>query len=405
MRDTRRGGVMNRLGRICGYVSTTLSRIRFTLTEWSPHLEPAVPADDMYREMQSASVPSVGFFFMMGLAAAIATFGLIADSAPTIIGAMIIAPLMAPIMSLSYGLVTLNARVVAGSVVTIVVGAALVVAIAFLNTKAIGMRVAGPEILSRTSPTMLDLGIALAAGGAAAYAHTHRTIANSIAGVAIAVALVPPLAVSGIGLALGAKAVTEAGISLSGSGSWSGGSYIASSALILFATNLVGIVVVAILVFVVQRYGRWKQALATLPIVLAFSFALIQPLNQALHELWVKNRALRLVAKLAEDRPDLVRGGEKVESIKAGFRNGVLHVSVEAFVPRDLMREGPERKESADQIRRILSDYVGEPVVLEFEITAADIIRVRSESPGLREARADDGPRTATMSRRHGATP
>ena len=333
----------------------------------------------MALEMRAASAPSIGFFFMMAMASAIATFGLIADSAPAIIGAMIIAPMMVPIMSLAYGLLTLNTRTVTASILTVSCGAVLVVAIAFASTKLSGMRVAGPEILSRTSPTLLDLCIALAAGGAAAYAQTHRNIVNSIAGVAVAVALVPPLAVSGIGLALGSKAVTDAGISLSEPGSWSGGSSIATGAFILFATNLAGILIVAILVFVVQGHGRWKRALVVLPIVLAMSFVLIEPLDQALHELWVKNRVLRLVAKLVEDRPDLVRGGEKIQSINTSFRNGVLHVSVEVSMPRELIKDGAERDRRVGQIHRILSDYVGEPVVLEFEILAVDLIRVRSE--------------------------
>ena len=78
--------------------------------DWAPYLEESVPAADLCLQMQQTSVPSFGFFFMLALAAAIASFGLIANSAPAIIGAMIIAPLMAPIMSLSYGLVSFDLR-------------------------------------------------------------------------------------------------------------------------------------------------------------------------------------------------------------------------------------------------------------------------------------------------------
>jgi len=377
---------MSRIRKVAERLSTAVSRFSFAPSDQLSIEEPTEPPDDMALEMRAASAPSIGFFFMMAMASAIATFGLIADSAPAIIGAMIIAPMMVPIMSLAYGLLTLNRRTVTASVLTVLSGAALVVAIAYSSTKLSGMRVAGSEILSRTSPTLLDLCIALAAGGAAAYARTHRDIVDSIAGVAVAVALVPPLAVSGIGLALGAKAVTDAGISLSEPGFWSGGSSIATGAFILFATNLAGILIVAILVFVIRGYGRWKQALVVLPIVLALSFALIQPLNQALHELWVKNRVLRLAAKLGEDRPDLVRGGEKIQSINTGFRNGILHVTVETSVPRELIADRAEQEQRADEIRRILSDYVGEPVVLEFEVLAIELIRVHSESPAQRES-------------------
>ena len=83
----------------------------FLLRKWreltghqSRYTEDAILAPELSLNMGQASVPSLSFFFMLALAAAIATLGLIADSAPAIIGAMIIAPLMSPIMSLSYGL-------------------------------------------------------------------------------------------------------------------------------------------------------------------------------------------------------------------------------------------------------------------------------------------------------------
>jgi len=332
-------------------------------------------------------LPSMGFFFMLGLASAIATFGLIADSAPAIIGAMIIAPLMAPIMSLSLGLVAFERRLIFVSLLTVVVGAAWTVAIAFLGSTLLGMRVAGPEILSRTSPTLLDLGIALAAGGAAAFVHTRRSIANSIAGVAIAVALVPPLAVTGIGLSLGTRAVTETGMALSELGKWSGGSAIAFDAFLLFLTNLVGITVVAMLVFVLQHYGRWQRALVTLPVIIIAFSLLLGPLGQGLHELWVKNRALRLAVKLAEDRPDLISGREKIESIKVDFRDDVLFVSIEGFIPRDLLTGEAERTARVDRLRQVLSDDIGEPVVLEVDLVPIDVISVRSEPLELQAGR------------------
>ena len=73
--------------------------------DWAPYAEDAVPGSDLTQQMHQVSIPSFAFFFMLALAAVIATFGLIANSAPSIIGTMIIAQLMAPIMNLSYGLV------------------------------------------------------------------------------------------------------------------------------------------------------------------------------------------------------------------------------------------------------------------------------------------------------------
>jgi hypothetical protein len=100
-----------------------------------------------------------------------------------------------------------------------------------------------------------------------------------------------------------------------------GGTDIAAGAFVLFLTNLLGIVAVAILVFIFQRYGEWKKALFALLVIIASSLLLVQPLNQALHELYVKNRVARLMVKLAAARPDLVTGRGKIDSLNRDPRD------------------------------------------------------------------------------------
>ena len=73
--------------------------------KWQLLVEPRIAPEQMAAEIKAASIPSIGFFFLLASATAIATFGLVVNSAPAIIGAMIIAPLMTPIMGLSYGVV------------------------------------------------------------------------------------------------------------------------------------------------------------------------------------------------------------------------------------------------------------------------------------------------------------
>ncbi len=134
--------------RVWGFFSRAWNKIS---SGWAPYLEEAVEAEDLSLQMMGNSVPSFSFFFMLGLASAIATFGLIANSAPAIIGAMIIAPLMSPILSLSYGLVIIDRRLITLSAITVVAGTILVVVIGFTCTLVFGMRITGSEILSRTS--------------------------------------------------------------------------------------------------------------------------------------------------------------------------------------------------------------------------------------------------------------
>jgi uncharacterized hydrophobic protein (TIGR00271 family) len=357
-----------------------LVRIWRQLTgDWAPYVEDAVPAPDLALQMHQVSILSFGFFFMLALSAAIATFGLIVNSAPAII-----APLMAPIISLSYGLVVFERQLIARSIVTVIAGVILVVLLAYLITLLFGLRITGSEILNRTTPTLIDFGVAMAAGGAAAFAHTRRSIISSIAGVAIAVALVPPLAVSGIGLALGRKATAEAGLSLSQFGLFSGGTDIAVGAFMLFLTNLVGIVAIAILVFVCQRHGEWKKGLLVLVLFVRFSALLLQPLENSLHRLYVKNRVVRLFVKLARDRSDIITGRAKFESLNVTYRNGLLHVNANIFLPKDQLVDKPGRtniQKRVDLFREYLTGDIGEPVMVEFEIIPVEIIHLSSQPP------------------------
>ena len=358
-----------------------LSRALNQLTgDWTVFVEDAVPGTELSSHMHEASIPSFGFFFMLSLAAVIATLGLIANSAPSIIGAMIVAPLMSPIMSFAFGAVAFDRVLVLRSIITVIAGVILVVALSFLITHLFGMRITGSEILNRTSPTLIDLGVAVAAGAAAAFAHTRKSIISSIAGVAIAVALVPPLAVTGIGLDLGRKATAEAGLSLSKFGLHAGGTDIAAGSFLLFLTNFFGIVVFAMLVFIFQRYGKWKKALIGLVLLVGISTVLINPLYQALEDLYVKNRVVRLFAKLAVTRPDIITGRVKINSIRVTHQGGVTHVNIDGIFPKDeyTERAAVSIEKRADMFREHLEADIGRPVKLDVDIIAADMRRYSS---------------------------
>jgi uncharacterized hydrophobic protein (TIGR00271 family) len=336
--------------------------------------------------MHQASVPSFGFFFMLALSAAIATLGLIANSAPAIIGAMIIAPLMSPIVSLSFGFVLLERVLILRSILTVTSGVVLVVFVGYISTSLIGLRITGSEVLGRTTPTLLDLGVAMAAGGAAAFSNTRRSILSSIAGVAIAVALVPPLAVTGIGLELGPQASAEIGLSLSEFGHYSGGTDIAGGAFLLFLTNFVGIIAVAILVFIFQRYGNWKKALLGLFLFLASSLLLFQPLDNSFRKLYVRNKVIRLMTELAGDRPDIISGRAKIESIKIDYREDQVHVIAETFVPMDLFQIESGQKR-LDQFAQYLSKEIGAPVILELDLIPVKMVQMKSKSSNIQKGK------------------
>lgn len=155
-----------------------------------------------YQTICELSRPTYPFYMMVVLSTIIASFGLLVGSTAVVIGAMLVAPLMGPIFGIGLGLSTGDKKLIKNAVFSEVIGVVLAVIIAVL-IGLIPIRLGlSPEILSRTEPTIYDIIIALFSGFAGAYALVDEKIGSALPGVAIATALVPPLASCGICLAL-----------------------------------------------------------------------------------------------------------------------------------------------------------------------------------------------------------
>lgn len=155
------------------------------------------------REVTAGSEPGIRFYLLLSTSALIAAFGLIANSAAVIIGAMLVSPLMTPIIGSALGLVIGDTRLFANALRSVVVGTVLAILFsAILGILPLALE-ATPEMLARTSPTLLDLLVAILAGFAGSYAMIDEKVSPALPGVAIAVAIVPPLSNTGICLSLG----------------------------------------------------------------------------------------------------------------------------------------------------------------------------------------------------------
>ena len=265
------------------------------LGEWKIFLEPKVSQDELTLARERGSIPSFGFFLLLGTACIIATLGLLADSAAAIIGAMIVAPLMNPILSMSYGITTGNVKLYRRSLLTIGSGTILTVVLAYGLSATISVPILGSEILSRTEPTLVDLGIALAAGAAGAFSLTRQSIASSIAGVAISVALVPPLCVMGIGLQVGAP-IADLRLTIENSELWTG-------SFLLFMTNLAAISFASCLVFLTQSYGSLRTSIGRGLTWIVVIMLLAWPLWSSFQEIIATEQVRFELSKLQETRP------------------------------------------------------------------------------------------------------
>ena len=180
------------------------------------------------------------FWVLLVLASIIAAGGVVGDSTPAVIGAMIVAPLATPIYGVALATVIGSRRDLGASMILLVEGIAVNILIGFLVGLITISRMpldANPQIVGRTAPTLLDLAVAVTVGVAGSFALVRRDVSNILAGVAIAISLVPVLAV--VGITLG-----------------SGRLDLAWGAFILFLTNAAAIIVAGVLVFTAAGYQR-----------------------------------------------------------------------------------------------------------------------------------------------------
>ncbi|GAA5214456.1 TIGR00341 family protein [Corallincola platygyrae] len=224
---------------------------------------------DLYQALRENASPSSVFLTLMILSTLLATVGLFANSPPVIIGAMILAPLMGPIISLSMALARQDEMLLRGSIYTLFAGLALALLFAVASTWLIPLELSTAEIRARMRPNLLDLAVAVISGIAGAYATARASVAKSMAGVAIAVALVPPLAVTGIGIGWAHPQMM-----------W--------GAFLLFLTNLSGIVLAAAITFLVLGFAPFQRAkrgllfslLAVLAVSVPLAFSFSQMVEQ-----------------------------------------------------------------------------------------------------------------------------
>ena len=197
------------------------------------HILPSLSLEErveVYKQVRRGARPKIDFFMMIGLATGIATLGLLLNSPAVIIGAMLVAPLMSAIMGLGMSMIQADGKLLGLASSATLRGMLLAIGVGLLAGLILPGNEPTQEILSRTAPSLFDLGVALVSGLAGAYALCRKDVSSSLPGVAIAAALVPPLGTVGIGLAWARMDIAQ-------------------GALVLFLTNLVAISAASALVF------------------------------------------------------------------------------------------------------------------------------------------------------------
>lgn len=304
----------------------------------------------IYSQMRHSARADGDFYAYISLSSAIAIFGLLLNSAAVIIGAMLVAPLMSPILATAQGIVQGNLRMIQRAGATTLKGASVAIGVATVIAALFAELLPTEQILARTAPNLLDLGVALAAGAVGAWAVSRASGAAAMPGVAIAVALVPPLCVVGYGLGT--------------SQFW-----ISGGAFLLFLTNLAAIILVGALVFVLlgfrpTRVEREAQVRRAAIISLLTVAILIIPLGLTTIKVSRQGRLEAAIKKeVAETSQDSFRVWDfQVSRSGRGF---VVEGTIYAF-------RGFET-ERVFEFRRYLEDKVGVPVRVQMTVVPATL--------------------------------
>jgi uncharacterized hydrophobic protein (TIGR00271 family) len=218
---------------------------------------------EVIAEIAPTASPGFDFFLLVVLSCSIATLGLVTNSPAVIIGAMLLAPLMSPIIGIGLASIIGDEKLIKSSASALLIGAGLAILLSFLMTLVnrflpfVALQELPAEVLARIRPTPFDLVIALAGGLAAAYAMTRPNLSAALPGVAIATALMPPLCTIGIGIGLNR---------------WD----VAGGASLLFITNTITIAFASALVFFLRGFSaEVRRAGQRLPRSLVLSAALV----------------------------------------------------------------------------------------------------------------------------------
>jgi len=265
----------------------TLATSRMLREKSLPLFPHAAEADfrDLFKNLRDSARLSTAFIVLMILSTLLASTGLFLNSASVIIGAMILAPLMAPIISLSMGVVRSEHGLIQTSIKTLLTGLLMALSFAALFALITPLRTMTGEMDSRLHPSLLDLAVALLSGVAGAYANAKEEIAKSLAGVAIAVALVPPLAVCGIGIGwVQPDMVLGAGL--------------------LFLTNLVGIMLAASITFLVLGFAPVSRARKALLLSIGLMILIAIPLGFAFRSMVQQNAIHQSLQAIGSQHPE-----------------------------------------------------------------------------------------------------
>jgi uncharacterized hydrophobic protein (TIGR00271 family) len=324
----------------CDQLPQQENRIKY-LSKTLPFFSHALESDfkELFLSLKENASISSTYVLLMVLSSLLATLGLFLNSPSVVIGAMVLAPLMAPIISLSMGVLRSDVELSRNAFLTLFTGMMMALSLSALMAFILPFQDVTNEIEGRLHPSTLDLLVAVLSGVAGAFANARENIAKSLPGVAIAVALVPPLCVSGIGLG------------------WLNFD-IFYGAMLLFLTNLTGIIMAAGLSFMVIGFAPFSRAKKGILISVLMVAVISFPLFFSFLDM----------QKMAEIKSRLLSQNYEIAGQVLQLRNIKFQSGTPLRLNADLISTRMPDPQLLTLFEQHLSDQLKQPVTVDFSV-------------------------------------
>ena len=330
---------------------------------WQTDVSGTVDQADVIARRREECTLSARYLLMLAMSAGIAILGLLLSSPAVVIGAMLLSPLMGPIIGLGFSLATGDYAWMRQAMKALAIGTVLSILFTALIVFLSPLQTITSEIAARTRPNLFDLGVAFFSAIAGAYAMI-RGREGTVVGVAIATALMPPLAVVGFGLA-----------------TWNGAVF--WGAVFLYVTNLLTIALTATIM--ARIYGfrtrlSEKQTMFQSIAIVAVFVALAVPLFISLRTIVWETRSTQ---KIRSEISDVFESKSVVSDVAMNWDSDPIQISATVFTPR-------LESEAESRAARAIAREIGRPVELTIVQSRVGPGQDAAEEAQLAAARANE---------------
>jgi uncharacterized hydrophobic protein (TIGR00271 family) len=301
--------------------------------------------EKVYNQIKESAKGDFDFYLMSLFAGIVITLGIIIDSAAVVIGGMLIAPLVWPILGMALGIVRGRTMLMQSSLITILKATVIIIAIALIiGLIAPEVVIENKEFASRTSPTLMELLIGLAAGFIGAFIISYPKMGSAISGVVVAAAIVPPVATVGLSIARGDFSAS-------------------AGAFLLFLSNLIAITFAATILFLISNF-RATSEMAEEKRKTGFRWSLMFLIIMIIPLILTTQQTSKSVKqnRIVKDVVSSTFEGVSVSEVKVESKDGLAIINLTLSARENIQQD------QVDAVKNVLSKRLKQSVVMKIRV-------------------------------------